>query len=53
MNLSDVDLRLPRIFRAIVESDGLVPAEARLNVGRSTTCAHLAELVARLSPRGG
>ncbi len=48
MKLSDIDLRLLRIFRAIVEAEGLAPAEAKLNIGRSTISTHLAELEARL-----
>ena len=36
MLVQDVDLRLLRIFVAIVESGGLSAAESRLNIGRST-----------------
>lgn len=48
MILADVDLRLLRIFRTIVECEGLAPAEAKLNIGRSTISAHLSELENRL-----
>lgn len=48
MRVHDVDLRLLRIFVAIVESGGLAAAESRLNIGRSTISSHLADLEIRL-----
>lgn len=48
MQVHDVDLRLLRIFVAIVESGGLSAAESRLNIGRSTISAHLSDLEVRL-----
>ncbi|CAH9065153.1 hypothetical protein PSECIP111951_03609 [Pseudoalteromonas holothuriae] len=48
MQVHDVDLRLLRIFVAIVECGGLSAAEARLNIGRSTISSHLSDLEVRL-----
>ncbi|MCG7531994.1 LysR family transcriptional regulator [Psychrobium sp. MM17-31] len=48
MQVHDVDLRLLRVFVAIVESGGLSAAESRLNIGRSTISAHLSDLEVRL-----
>ena len=48
MQVQDVDLKLLRIFVAIVESGGLSAAETRLNIGRSTISTHLADLEVRL-----
>lgn len=48
MQVQDVDLRLLRIFVAIVESGGVSAAESRLNIGRSTISSHLADLEVRL-----
>ena len=49
--LLDVDLRLLRIFRAIVEGQGLAGAELVLGLSPSRISAGLAELEARLSVR--
>jgi LysR family transcriptional regulator, transcriptional activator for bauABCD operon len=49
--LTDVDLRLIRIFRAIVECQGLAGAELVLNLSQSRISASLAELEARLGAR--
>lgn len=49
MQIQDVDLRLLRVFVAIVECGGLSAAEARLNIGRSTISTHLADLESRLN----
>jgi len=46
--VQDVDLRLLRIFVAIVECGGLSAAESRLNIGRSTISSHLSDLEVRL-----
>jgi len=48
MQIHDVDLKLLRIFVAIVESGGLSAAESRLNIGRSTISSHLSDLEVRL-----
>ena len=48
MQVHDVDLRLLRIFVAIVECGGLAAAESRLNIGRSTISSHLSDLEIRL-----
>ena len=48
MQVHDVDLRLLRIFVAIVECGGLSAAESRLNIGRSTISSHLSDLEIRL-----
>jgi len=48
MQIQDVDLKLLRVFIAIVECGGLSAAEARLNIGRSTISSHLADLEIRL-----
>ena len=49
--LTDIDLRLIRIFRAIVECQGLAGAELVLNLSQSRVSASLAELEARLGVR--
>lgn len=49
--LTDIDLRLVRIFRAIVECQGLAGAEVVLNLSQSRISASLAELEARLGAR--
>lgn len=46
--LADVDLRLLRVFRAVVEAGGLSAAELELNIGRSTISRHLKDLEVRL-----
>ncbi|MBR9875964.1 MAG: LysR family transcriptional regulator [Vibrionaceae bacterium] len=48
MQVQDVDLRMLRIFVAIVECGGLSAAETRLNIGRSTISSHLSDLELRL-----
>lgn len=48
VQVHDVDLRLLRIFVAIVECGGLSAAESRLNIGRSTISSHLSDLEVRL-----
>lgn len=45
---TDLDLRLLRVFRAVVESGGFAAAELQLNVGRSTISRHIKELEGRL-----
>jgi DNA-binding transcriptional LysR family regulator len=46
--VSDMDLRLIRVFLAIVEAGGLSAAQASLNVGQSTLSSQLATLETRL-----
>lgn len=49
--VSDVDIRLLRIFKAVVECGGLAAAEVQLGIGRSTISTHLADLETRLGTR--
>lgn len=44
----DVDIRLLRVFRAVVECGGMAAAELELNVGRSTISRQVKELESRL-----
>lgn len=46
--LSDTDIRLLRVFIAVVECGGLSAAEMELNIGRSTISRHLKDLEVRL-----
>ncbi|WP_226649148.1 LysR family transcriptional regulator [Microbulbifer variabilis] len=46
--LSDIDLRLLRVFREVVRAGGLAPAEVALNIGRSTISVHISDLETRL-----
>jgi len=46
--LSDVDLRLLRVFRTVVDSGGFAAAELQLNIGRSTISRHIKDLETRL-----
>ncbi|AOS96029.1 HTH-type transcriptional regulator CysL [Microbulbifer aggregans] len=46
--MSDMDLRLLRVFREVVRAGGLAPAEVALNISRSTISLHLSDLEARL-----
>ncbi len=47
-NLSDADIRLLRVYMAVVEAGGLSAAELELNIGRSTISRHLKDLEIRL-----
>lgn len=49
--VQDVDLRLLRVFRAIVDAGGLVGAQQTLNVSQSTLSTQLADLEKRLGFR--
>ncbi|MEH6579435.1 MAG: LysR family transcriptional regulator [Amphritea sp.] len=49
--LYDVDLRLLRIFKAVVEAGGLSPAEVTLNMSVSNISTRLSELEKRLDVR--
>ncbi len=46
--VSDIDIRLLRIFGTVVECGGLAAAELELNIGRSTISRHIKELEERL-----
>jgi DNA-binding transcriptional LysR family regulator len=49
--VSDLDLRLLRIFKAVVECGGMAAAELELNIGTSTVSRHIKELEGRLGLR--
>ena len=49
--LSDTDIRLLRVFRAVVECRGFSNAQAVLNVGQSTISSHISQLEQRLGFR--
>jgi DNA-binding transcriptional LysR family regulator len=49
--LTDIDLRLLRVFTTIVESGGLAGAQVTLNLSQSTVSTQLAELEKRLGFR--
>lgn len=49
--VTDLDLRLLRVFRAVVESGGFAAAELELNIGRSTISRHIKDLETRLGMR--
>ncbi len=48
LHISDIDLRLLRVFRAVVEADGFTNAQALLNVSQSTISNHMTQLEGRL-----
>lgn len=50
-NLSDLDLRLLRVFLAVVDAGGVSLAQSVLNVGQSTISTQLASLETRLGFR--
>jgi DNA-binding transcriptional LysR family regulator len=47
-DVGDAELRLLRIFKAVVQCGGLSAAELELNIGRSTVSRHVRDLEARL-----
>jgi LysR family transcriptional regulator, transcriptional activator for bauABCD operon len=47
-NVTDNDLRLLRVFRAVVACGGFAAAELELNINRSTISRHIKDLEARL-----
>lgn len=49
--VSDIDLRLLRVFVAVVEAGGFSPAQSLLNIGSSTISLHMSELEQRLGFR--
>jgi DNA-binding transcriptional LysR family regulator len=46
--LSDIDLRLLRVFKVVAEAGGFSAAELELNIGRSTISRHIKDLEIRL-----
>ncbi len=46
--LSDVDIRLLRVFKVVAESGGISAAELEMNIGRSTISRHIKDLEIRL-----
>lgn len=46
--ISDIDLRLLRVFRSVVHCGGISAAELELNIGRSAISRHLKDLETRL-----
>ena len=50
-HIADVDLKLLRVFKAVVEAGGFSAAEVELNVGRSAISRFIADLEARLDMR--
>lgn len=49
--VSDLDLRLLRVFKAVAECGGMAAAELELNIGISTVSRHLKDLETRLGLR--
>ena len=46
--VSDTDIRLLRVFKAVVECGGMASAELELNIGMSTISRHVKDLETRL-----
>ena len=46
--VSDMDLRLLQVFRAVVDCGGMAAAELELNIGTSTVSRHIKDLETRL-----
>ncbi len=49
--LSDMDLRLLRVFRVVADCGGMAAAELELNIGSSTVSRHIKDLETRLGLR--
>ena len=49
--LGDTDIRLLKVFARVVECGGFTPAEAELDIARSTISTHIANLETRLGIR--
>jgi DNA-binding transcriptional LysR family regulator len=49
--VSDLDLRLLRVFKSVVECGGMAAAELELNIGTSTVSRHVKDLEVRLGLR--
>ncbi len=47
--LSDMDIRLLRVFKTVVDCGGMAAAELELNVGTSTVSRHVKDLETRLN----
>jgi DNA-binding transcriptional LysR family regulator len=47
-HISDMDLRLLRVFRTVVDCGGMAAAELELNIGTSTVSRHIKDLETRL-----
>ncbi|SHH79307.1 LysR family transcriptional regulator [Cognatishimia maritima] len=47
-SLSDIDIRLLRIFLTVTECGGFAASELELNIGRSTISKHIADLETRI-----
>ena len=47
--ISDMDLRLLKVFKSVVECGGMAVAELELNIGTSTVSRHIKDLETRLS----
>lgn len=50
-NLGDVDLRLLRVFRLVVECNGFAGAETQLGISKSTISKHISDLENRVGVR--
>ena len=46
--LSDMDIRLLRVFKTVVDCGGMAAAELELNIGTSTVSRHIKDLETRL-----
>ncbi len=46
--LSDMDIRLLRVFKSVVDCGGMAAAELELNIGTSTVSRHIKDLETRL-----
>ena len=51
MRLSDIDLRLLRVFKSVAESGGFVKAQAVLGISQPAISSHIANLEQRLNVR--
>lgn len=49
--IGDIEIRLLRIFRAVVDCGGFTAAEVELNIGRAAISMHMADLEKRLGLR--
>ena len=51
-SLSDIDIRLVRIFMSVTECGGFAASELELNIGRSTISKHISDLELRVGRLG-
>ena len=49
--LSDMDLRLLKVFKSVADCGGMAAAEMELNIGTSTVSRHIKDLETRLGLR--